>query len=168
MTEQNNPCHTCPDSCCALKGHCGLRLSKDEFETFFRDQEQDLNVRVEDKIVIISTKDGLVCPNLGKKGCRIYEDRPIDCRLYPYQMLPMYETRRKAKFMLYLQPNCVQNETFLYPEEEARALVEEFGRKVYGDKRIVVQTYRDRFLPKLRNKCEVLFVKFCMRLGLEL
>jgi Fe-S-cluster containining protein len=168
MTVHDNPCLTCPDTCCSLKGEYGLRLSKDEFETCFKDREQDLHVRVEDKVVIVSTKDDLVCPNLGEKGCRIYQNRPIDCRLYPYQMQPVYETRRKVKFILYLEPICAQNEILQFPEDEAKALVEEFGRKVYGDKKIVVQIYENRFLPKLRNKCEVLFVKSCKKLGLDL
>jgi Fe-S-cluster containining protein len=168
MTAHDNPCLTCPDACCALKGNCGLRLSQDEFEAHFQDRQEDLHVRVEEKVVIISTKDGLVCPNLGEKGCRIYLNRPIDCRLYPYQMQPVYETRRKAKFLLYMEPNCAHHETFHFPEDEAKALVEEFGRKVYGNKKIIVQTYENRFLPKLLNKCEVWFVKFCKRLGIDL
>jgi len=166
MTVHDNPCLTCPDVCCSLKGEYGLRLAKNEFEAYFKDRQYELNVRVENKIVIISTKDGLVCPNLGAKGCQIYRTRPIDCRLYPYQMEPMYETREKVKFILYMQHNCVQKETFHFSEDEAKALVAEFGKKVYGDKKIVVQTYENRFIPKLSNKCEVLFVKFCKKLGL--
>jgi Fe-S-cluster containining protein len=144
-----------------------LRLSQDEFEACFKDREHDLEVKVENKNVIISTKEGLVCPNLSDKGCRIYHHRPIDCRLYPYQMLPMYETRTKVKLMLYVHPECVTKQLFNYPEEEARTLVEEFGRKVYGNKKIIVQTFQDRFLPKLKNKCEVLFVQLLVKLGFD-
>ena len=82
-------------------------------------------------------------------------------------MLPLYETRHTVKILLYIKPNCVENKTFLIPESKARALVEEFGRKVYGDKKIIVQTFEDRFLIKLRNKLETLFVKFCQKLGIN-
>ena len=159
MNVPDNPCLTCPDTCCALKGHDGLRLAKEEFESFFKGREEDLRVRVENEIVVISTRDGLVCPNLGEKGCRIYHDRPIDCRLYPYQMLPVYETRRSVKFLLYMDPHCVENRRFIIPEVEARRLVLEFGKKAYGDRKIIVSIYRDEFLAKVRNKCALMLVK---------
>lgn len=165
MTVTDNPCLTCPDTCCALTGHDGLRLSKGEFETHFKERQQGLNVREEDKLIIISSKEGLVCPNLEKKGCRIYRERPIDCRLYPYQMLPVYETRKRVKFLLYMHPECVENKMFPIPEAEARALVTAFGKKAYGDKQIIVQIYRDEFFAKLVNKCSCLAVKFFQRLG---
>jgi len=167
LPEEENPCLTCPDICCALKGDCGLRLSQTEFEAHFKEHMRNLLVRQEGRLVIIATKDGLVCPNLGDKGCRIYLDRPIDCRLYPYQMLPVYETRGKVKFMLYMTPNCVADKTFHYPEQAARDLVSEFCRKVYGDKKIIIQVFENRFLPKLMNKCAALFIKFCVKLGVD-
>lgn len=165
MSDNDNPCLSCPDICCSLKGDCGLRLSKNEFEDCFKAHQQDLNVREQDGIVIISTKEGLVCPNLGGKGCRIYLDRPIDCRLYPYQMLPVYETKRAVKIMLYMQQICVAERTFRFPEAEARALVEAFGKKAYGDKKIIVQTFENSLLPKVKNKLELWVVKFFLKLG---
>jgi Fe-S-cluster containining protein len=167
LPEDVNPCLSCPDICCALKGECGLRLSQAEFDTHFKVHMQNLLVRREGQLVIISTKEGLVCPNLGDKGCRIYIDRPIDCRLYPYQMMPVYETRRKIKFMLYMTPNCVADKTFHYPEQEAKKLVMEFCRRVYGDKKIIIQVYENRFLPKLMNKCATLFNRWCEKLGID-
>jgi hypothetical protein len=170
MYEQKNPCLTCPgpDTCCGNPGRFSLRLSKEEFEKYFKDREQDLLVSEKDKVIMIFSREGRVCPNLEKKGCRIYADRPIDCRLYPYQMLPVFVTRERVKFILYMLPNCVENRTFCMPESKARALVEEFGRKVYGNKKIDVQIFEDKFLPKLRNKCEVLCIRFCQKLGLNL
>ena len=167
MTTDDNPCLTCPDTCCALKGECGLRLSQAEFAAHFQEHTQDLHVRSAGKLVIIATREGRVCPNLGDKGCRIYDERPIDCRLYPYQMLPVYETRGTVKIMLYMTHECVANRTFHFPEQGARALVETFGKAVYGDKTVLVQVYQDRFLPKLRNKCTALFFKTCVKLGLD-
>jgi len=166
MTDQENPCLTCPDICCSLKGECGLRLSKHEFEALFRDRESDLHVREEDGIVIISTREGFVCPNLGEKGCLVYGDRPIDCRLYPYQMVPVYETREKVKIMLHLKPECVAERTFAYPEAEAKDLVEKFGRAAYGGKTVIVRVFEDKLMPKIVNKLELWLVKFLLKLGL--
>ncbi|KPK32838.1 MAG: hypothetical protein AMK70_10010 [Nitrospira bacterium SG8_35_1] len=168
MTLNDNPCLTCPDTCCGIPGKFSLRLTKDEFEKFFKDCQQDLLVREENKVVMIFSKEGKGCPNLEKKGCRIYRDRPIDCRLYPYQMLPLYETKDKVKILLYIKPECVENRIFNIPENEAMTLVEDFGRKVYGNKKIIVQVFEDNFFIKLRNKIETLFIKFCQKLGIEL
>ncbi len=168
MDARVNPCLTCPDTCCALKGHDGLRLSRDEFEAYFIGREEDLRVRVENEIVVISTRDGFVCPNLGEKGCRIYQDRPIDCRLYPYQMLPVYETRKSVKFLLYRNPYCVENRRFSIPEAEAMNLILEFGKKAYGDRKIIVSIYREDFLAKAANKGASMLVKGCKKLGVHL
>lgn len=168
MSVADNPCQACPDTCCALKGECGLRLSPEEYAAHFQARAQDLRVRVEHKVVIISTREGRVCPNLGSKGCRIYPERPIDCRLYPYQLLPVYETKNRVKILLYLQPDCVANQRFAFNEAEAIALVEQFGRNVYGDKKIVVQIFRDNFLAKLKNKSAVLLVKCFQQMGCPL
>ena len=69
---------------------------------------------------------------------------------------------------MYMHHNCLQNETFRFPEDVAKALAEEFGRKVYGNKKLVIQTYEERSLPRLSNKCEVLSIKFRRKLGLDL
>jgi len=168
MTLNDNPCLTCPDTCCGIPGKFSLRLSKDEFERYFKDKKEDLRVTEKDKVTMIFSKEGKGCPNLGKKGCRIYRNRPIDCRLYPYQMMPLYETRDKVKFLLYIKPECVENRIFNIPENEAMALVEDFGRKVYGNKKIIVQVFEDKFFAKLLNKIETLFIKFCQKLGIDL
>lgn len=162
-----NPCLTCADVCCALKGDYGLRLSAHEFEAHFREHTHALRVRQEGEMVVLSTEEGRVCPNLGDKGCRIYAERPIDCRLYPYQMLPVYQTKRRVKIMLYMTPVCAADRTFAYPEQQARTLVQTFCRDVYGDKRVLIQIYQNRFLPKLRNKGAALFFQLCTKFGID-
>jgi len=164
MMNTDNPCLTCPDTCCGTPGKFSLRISKEEFEKHFKDRADDLIIKEDGNVVMIFSKEGKACPNLGKKGCEIYLDRPIDCRLYPYQLLQLYETRTKAKLQLYIKPNCIENKTFFTPEEDATALVEEFGRNVYGDKKIIVQIFEDKFFAKLKNKIEVLFFKIFRRL----
>ena len=165
MDARENPCLTCADTCCSLKGQYGLRLSKDEFEAHFKDRGQGLLVRVENSMVILSSQEGVVCPHLENGGCQIYPDRPVDCRLFPYQMQLLYETRNKVKFLLHSQSNCPERESYLLTEAEAKALVEDFGRNVYGNKRIIVQFYDKRLLPRIKSQCELLLVKLCMKLG---
>ncbi len=159
MMNTDNPCLTCPDTCCGTPGKFSLRISKEEFEKHFKDRADDLIIQEDGNVVLIYSKEGKACPNLDNKGCKIYLDRPIDCRLYPYQMLQLYETNNKAKLLLYIKPHCVENRTFYMPENDAIALVEAFGRNVYGDKKIIVQIFEDKFLSKLKNKIELFFYK---------
>jgi hypothetical protein len=81
-------------------------------------------------------------------------------------MSPVYETKDKVKFVLHCSSECVAKKKFHLSEIEVSAQIEDFSRKVYGNKRIKIYTYKDSFLPKLRNKCEVMFVKFCQKLRL--
>jgi hypothetical protein len=68
--------------------------------------------------------------------------------------------------MLYMQQRCVANKTFKYPTSEAVALVKAFGKKVYGDKKIIVQVFDDKLAPKLKNKLGFWLVKLLLKLGL--
>jgi Fe-S-cluster containining protein len=152
-----NPCIACTFTCCTLGGSCGLMLTKDEFEKHFKSHAEGLLVRVSKKIVIVSSKEGRVCPHLENGGCRIYQDRPIDCRLYPYQMRPVHEKRKKAKIEFNTRSDCPQKKSLflLMPEAEVRALVMAFGKKVYGEnKKIIVQQYEKKLVSRLRNLIE--------------
>ncbi len=157
-TVNDNPCEACTTNrgCCTLKGWCGLVLTKDEFEAHFKNHAEELFVRESNKYVIISTKEGRVCPHLAKDGsCRIYKDRPIDCRLYPYVMRFVFEKPRKVKIAFHTQPDCPQGEALLIPEADAKALITEFGKKVYGeDKTIIVQRQKGLF-SRLRIRIEI-------------
>ena len=62
MTVTDNPCLTCPDTCCGIPGKFSLRLSKEEFEKHFKDREQDLLVSEKDKVVMIFSKEGRCAP----------------------------------------------------------------------------------------------------------
>ena len=136
----DNPCMACITNCCTIKGLCGLMLTKGEFEAHFMRHAERLLIRLSDEYVIISSKEGQVCPHLEEGGCRIYHDRPIDCRLYPYVMRFVFKKTKRVKIALHSRSDCPQKEVLLSPEADARALVTEFGKKVYGeDKTIIVQ-----------------------------
>ena len=163
MQVNNNPCLNCPKKCCIV-GLIGLMLSKEEYETYFKEHEQNFLVRSEDKIVFLTAKEGIICPYFENEGCKIYDERPIDCRLYPYQMRLAYETKEKIKFILHSRSDCPRKANLLLPEAEAKALIMDFGKKVYGDKKIIVQNC-DNLFARLTNKIEMLLVKLFKGLG---
>jgi Fe-S-cluster containining protein len=154
MNAPVNPCLDCPDLCCALQGACGLRLSQEEYQRFFQAYQEVLDVRQEDGVVILSARPGRGCPNLGDKGCRIYDERPIDCRLYPYQVAPLYQTRRRVVLMLYRQPVCVADKDFSFLADRTPELAAAFGRRAFPGKQVRVRIFNDSFIAKARNKLE--------------
>lgn len=165
MATLDNPCRACPDNCCSIRGRFGLLLTKDEYETLFKEHKQNLNVREEDQFIVISSQEGNMCAHFADGTCTIYHDRPIDCRLYPHQMRLAYETTDKVKFILHYRSDCPRKAELLIPEAEARTLVRNFGRKAYGDKKIIVQNC-DNIVARLGVKIEIQLVKLLKGLGI--
>jgi len=81
---KENPCLACSTDqhCCSRVS--GLMLSEGEFRKHFASHLQELIVRRSRKVVYVSSKSGGSCPHWGVDGCRIYLERPIDCRVFPY------------------------------------------------------------------------------------
>jgi Fe-S-cluster containining protein len=131
-------------------------LTKSEFNKLFKSHEQELLVRQSNKVVVVSSEEGGACPHWGKGGCRIYQDRPIDCRVYPYIMTRVIEKRNKVKIVFHARTDCPQKDRMyaLMSETDASALVREFGKKLYGkDKTIIVQCEKG-LVSRLRNRIE--------------
>ena len=155
-TVRDNPCAACATNhgCCTLKGWCGLVLTKDEFEKHFKGHAEELIIGQSDKFIIISSKEGRVCPHLSDSGCRIYQNRPIDCRLYPYQMRFVSGNARKVIIAFHTRSDCPIKNALLIPETEARELVMQFGKKVYGENTTVIVRREKGLLSRLRIRIE--------------
>jgi Fe-S-cluster containining protein len=131
VTIQDNPCLRCAvdQKCCKVPG---LKLSKREFENLFQKHSSRLSVIKYNKIVILYPKDDLPCPYWKEDGCNIYQDRPIDCRLFPYELNQMVEKRGKIEVVVYDQTDCPQKESLFIPFDKAKELIETLAQDVYG------------------------------------
>lgn len=131
-SEQYNPCLQCDvnQKCCSHLS--GLRLSKKEFEKYFKNHSNVLSVLKYNKLFLVSSDKNGPCPYWGKGGCLIYNDRPVDCRLYPYEITQIKERRDKIDVTFRVNPGCSQKDNLLLPVEEAKALIKVFCQKVYG------------------------------------
>lgn len=151
----SNPCATCSTNygCCTLKGTCGLMLTKEEFDRHFKGHTDKLVVISSRNFVIISSRDSFACPHLDVDGCKIYDDRPIDCRLFPYMMSNVFEMRGQIKIVFHDRSDCPQRFHLLHPVDEARTLVMEFARSVFGRDRPIIVNFEKRrtFISRARN-----------------
>lgn len=152
-----NPCASCSTNqhCCSRLS--GLILAQDEFNKLFKSRSEALSVRRAGKVVIVSAADGGACPYWGKGGCRIYRDRPIDCRIFPYILTRVIERRKSVKIIFHTRTDCPRKDVLyaLMPLLQAKALAAEFGQKAYrGDKTINVQCQKgpvSRFLNRIES-----------------
>ncbi|MDD2582051.1 MAG: YkgJ family cysteine cluster protein [Desulfuromonadaceae bacterium] len=156
MTNINeNPCFACSTNhgCCTLKGACGLMLTKEEFDTHFKGHTDKLLLRSSRNFVVISSRDGFACPHLGIDGCKIYQSRPMDCRLFPYVVSHVFERTNNIRIVFHNRSDCPQKERLLQSTDEARSLVMKFARSVFGEDRQIIVTFdRNRtLLSRARN-----------------
>jgi Fe-S-cluster containining protein len=90
-----------------LKNHLGLSSGQ------FLEQYTSQHVGPESGLPIITLKPGdqknLICPFVTPQGCRVYENRPSSCRIYPLMrgVARSRETGRMTEqFMVLKEPHC--------------------------------------------------------------
>ena len=128
---QDNPCLACEvgQKCCKP---AGLKLSRQEFEKHFKKYLPRLSVIKYKKMFIVHSLENQPCPYWDKKGCEIYQDRPVDCRMFPYDLNRLVEKRRMIEIEFYDQTDCPLKEGLFIPVDEAKELVRALARDVYG------------------------------------
>ena len=133
-------------------------LTQNEFNALFKSRAEGLWVRQARNVVIVSARDGGACPFWGKDGCRIYQDRPMDCRVYPYILTRVIEKRNNAKIIFHTRTDCPQKDRLyeLMPEAAARALALEFGEKIFGKDTAIIVEREKGLLSKLRIRIETM------------
>ncbi|HJV66339.1 MAG TPA: YkgJ family cysteine cluster protein [Geomonas sp.] len=151
---EDNPCLACATGqhCCSRLS--GLFLAEAEFQALFQQYEHRLIVRRSNRIVRIYMANGGACPYWGANGCRIYAERPVDCRLFPYIPQHVIEKRKTVEMIYHDRSDCPLKDTLLplVRESELRLLLVALGKKMYGDgKNIVVRQEKGR-LAQFRNR----------------
>ncbi len=122
---------------CSTNQHCcrnleSLRLTRSEYFDHFADYRAALIVRETYGIYMVSAKKGQSCPHWDG-ACRIYEKRPIECRLYPYTINNLWKWRRHVFITFHSRTECPFKERLLIPQGKAEKMVAEFTEEAFGN-----------------------------------
>ena len=87
-----HPCYDCnTGACCISFNNDGISLgpqfSKYEYSTFRKHYPGEADFHKNGALYSPLIKEESKCPFLGDKGCKIYDHRPIDCRIFPFTLL---------------------------------------------------------------------------------
>jgi len=132
----------------------GLLLSPDEFNRLFKSHVEDLIVRRSNNVLVLLPKEGHACPHFENGACRIYNERPIDCQVYPYVIRHVIEKRTKVKIVFHTRSDCPQKSILytLVTEAQARALIVKFGKRLYGANKAIVVHREDSIVSQWLNR----------------
>jgi len=156
----DNPCLACninQDCCTNL---VGLRLTKAEYDLCFVDHVETGKVEVarEGPIYIINPDEKQKCPNWKGEGCSVYEDRPLECRLFPHTLYVKEQTPEKVEVRFHAVHSCPLVGELRMKEDMAEEMVNDFCNQAFESNAHVIvkpeskSEERKRKIGMLREK----------------
>ena len=130
--ESINPCLACDkgQGCCTHL--IDLKLTPKEFDKFFADRSELFDLKKDTPYYQLTIKENGACPCWSDQ-CSVYEDRPIECRLYPYSIAWIISHKGRIIAAYHDHTSCPLKEDLLFRKEEAKSLVTKFDLEVFGD-----------------------------------
>lgn len=123
-----SPCASCTigqDCCTHLSG---LRITEVEFARCFAPHADKLLIERDGPIYVITPKSG-ICPNWGQGGCRVYDVRPRDCRLFPFTLFVRRRENDRLSLGYHSDTHCPLKNRLLPSGDEAEEILRGFGRE---------------------------------------
>jgi len=132
-----------------LKKRLGLSSGK------FLERYTTRHIGPESGLPVVALKaagiEGLTCPFVTAKGCRVYADRPSSCRTYPL-VRAISRSRQTGRvterFMLLIEPHCLG---FNYPEQQTvRQWIKDQDIEIYNhinDQLMEIISLKNRMHP---------------------
>lgn len=140
MKEEASP-NVC--AACEIDQHCcanltGLKLSKAEFKRNFLHHRKSLLIEEYRGIYRVSGRVNR-CPNWRGDQCAVYDDRPFECRFFPYTIAETMRIGRLVVLTYHHQTLCPQKDRLLAPRTEVVDMLVSFAEDAFGrDVRVVV------------------------------
>jgi len=160
-----NPCLACStdQDCCT--NLVGLRLSKTEYDLCFAHHAESGQVTVgrEGPIYIINPDEKRKCPNWDCGGCSVYENRPLECRLFPHTLYVKKMTTTGAEVRWHAVPSCPLVRQLRMTEKAVESAAHEFCADAFGTQ-IQVSVRAESLPEKFRRKSGMFREKITRRL----
>jgi Fe-S-cluster containining protein len=90
-----------------------------------------LDIKHEGPIYVITPKNGEACPNWHDGGCSVYDERPRECRLFPFTLFVRQQKSHAVSLGYHCDTRCPLKTELLRSEDEAQAIVSDFGREAF-------------------------------------
>jgi len=146
---------------CSINQDCctnlvGLRLTTAEYNLCFSHHVGlgKVTAKREGFIYIINSDKKKICPNWKNGGCFIYEDRPLECRLFPYTLYVKKQTQKKAEVRFHLARSCPMVSQLRMTDHAAKTMVKNFCVEAFGvNMEIIVkpESRSDEFYRKFKT-----------------
>jgi len=149
-TATRNPCLACSiqqDCCTRLSG---LRLTREEFQRCFSRHVERLEIKHEGPVYVITPKNGGTCPNWQDGGCAVYDERPRECRLFPFTLFVRQQTSHTVSLGYHCDTRCPMKTELLLAADEADAMVSDFGREAFPV--MSVEALRESLIESLKRR----------------
>ena len=144
----SNPCLACTISQDCCHEMQGLMVTRAEYDRAFRPHESALEVTHQGPLLRLTAKHG-PCPNW-QGACTCYEDRPMECRLFPYTVSIVATSPRAVHVTVHDRVNCPLKSELRPAKEAARRLIEPFALEAYGNDRPVSIHFEDSGWGRLK------------------
>lgn len=127
-----SPCMSCSiDMDCCRKFN-GVVMSQDEYDRLFAKFDGRFELEQLGRFVKIADKSGQGCPYFEQgTGCTIYEDRPLDCRLFPFSLDHVRGGENEPmRASAHRRVGCPHSEEFPIDQAEIACVTDRMARSV--------------------------------------
>jgi Fe-S-cluster containining protein len=125
-----NYCGACPTNCCSP---CiDLKVTKSEFDRCFAAHADKLSVKDLGAYLEVTSNKTKDCPNFINDCCAIYDDRPMECRLYPHSVQDIDLIAEGVRAYVHAGTRtCPQKAKLIATEPEVLSMVQGFLDEAY-------------------------------------
>jgi Fe-S-cluster containining protein len=144
-----NYCAACSTKCCSPL--INAKVTREEFDRCFAKFRDEMSVTDLGAYLEVSSKQGKDCPNFINESCSIYEDRPMECRLYPHSVQDIDLIDGKVRAYVHAGTRfCPFKSNLMMPEPDVLAMVKGFLDEAYPGvpQNIVLEQDPSRFKLK--------------------
>ena len=125
-----NYCKACPTNCCSP---CiDLKVTRQEFDRCFAAHADKISIKDLGAYLEVTSNKTKDCPNFIDDRCAMYEDRPMECRLYPHSVQDIDLIAGGVRAYVHAGTRtCPQKSKLMAPEPEVLAMVKGFLDEAY-------------------------------------